>query len=203
MYRLSNTVIGLLNLLTLLASVPIIGAGLRMAKSSITCENFLQMPLLVIGFVVLVVSLAGFIGACFHVAWALWFYLLAMLCLIAALVGITIFGLVVTGSGGGVEVPGRNYREYRLGSYSPWLRDRVKDPEYWITIRNCILGSGTCAKITLWTPLDYLERDMSSVQVLGHDNMLSSSILMFFLDMTMIDCYSRAAVNRQQLAPTA
>nr|GMD89742.1 Tetraspanin-6 [Ipomoea batatas] len=58
----SNTVICFLNLLTLLASIPIIGAGLWMARSSTTCEKFLQTPLLVIGFVILIVSLAGFIG---------------------------------------------------------------------------------------------------------------------------------------------
>ncbi|KAK4761739.1 hypothetical protein SAY87_029623 [Trapa incisa] len=164
MYRFSNTVIGFLNLFTLLASIPIIGAGLWMAKSSTTCVNFLQMPLLVIGFVVLVVSLAGFIGACFRVAWALWVYLVVMLCLIGTLLGLTIFGLVVTGPGGGVDVPGRNYREYRLGDYSPWLRNRVGDPQYWSTIRNCIIGSSTCAKITSWGPLDYLERDMTPIQ---------------------------------------
>ncbi|KAJ0101866.1 hypothetical protein Patl1_06139 [Pistacia atlantica] len=108
MYRFSNTVIGFLNLFTLLASIPIIGGGLWMARSSTTCEGFLQTPLLVVGFVVLVISLAGFIGACFHVAWALWVYLVVMLFLIATLMGLTIFGFVVTSQGGGVQVPGRS-----------------------------------------------------------------------------------------------
>jgi hypothetical protein len=165
MYRFSNTVIGFLNLFTLLASIPIIGGGLWMARSSTTCEGFLQTPLLVVGFVVLIISLAGFIGACFHVAWALWVYLVVMLLLIATLMGLTIFGFVVTSQGGGVEVPGRVYKEYRLEDYSPWLRNRIKDPDYWRTIRSCILGSKTCAKLASWTPLDYLEKDMSPIQV--------------------------------------
>ncbi|KAG6760344.1 hypothetical protein POTOM_036857 [Populus tomentosa] len=164
MYRFSNTVIGFLNLFTLLASIPIIGGGLWMARSSTTCEGFLQTPLLVVGFVVLIISLAGFIGACFHVAWALWVYLVVMLLLIATLMGLTIFGFVVTSQGGGVEVPGRVYKEYRLEDYSPWLRNRIKDPDYWRTIRSCILGSKTCAKLASWTPLDYLEKDMSPIQ---------------------------------------
>lgn len=166
MYRFSNTVIGFLNLFTLLASIPIIGAGLWMARSSTTCESFLQTPLLVIGFVVLIISLAGFIGACFNVAWALWVYLVVMLFLIATLMALTIFGFVVTSRGGGVQVPGRVYKEYHLQDYSPWLRNRVKDPNYWSTIRSCLLGSKTCAKLALWTPLDYLERDMTPIQVL-------------------------------------
>jgi hypothetical protein len=165
MYRFSNTVIGFLNLFTLLASIPIIGGGLWMARRSTTCESFLQTPLLVVGFVVLIISLAGFIGACFHVAWALWVYLVVMLFLIAALMGLTIFGFVVTSQGGGVEVPGRVYKEYRIEDYSPWLRNKIKDPDYWRTIRSCILGSKTCAKLASWTPLDYLEKDMSPIQV--------------------------------------
>lgn len=165
MQRFSNTVIGFLNLFTLLGSIPIIGAGLWMARSTTTCENFFQTPLLVIGFVVLVISLAGFIGACFNVAWALWVYLVIMLFLIGALFGLTIFGFVVTSQGGGVEVPGRVYKEYRLEDYSPWLRNKMRDPHYWSTIRSCILGSKTCAKLAFWNNLDYMQRDMSSIQV--------------------------------------
>lgn len=166
MYRFSNTVIGFLNLFTLLASIPIIGGGLWMARSSTTCESFLQTPLLVIGFIVLIISLMGFIGACFHVAWALWVYLVVMLFLIATLMGLTIFGFVVTSQGGGAPVPGRVYKEYHLEDYSPWLRNRIKDPSYWRTIRSCLLGSKSCAKLALWTPLDYLEKGMTPIQVI-------------------------------------
>lgn len=171
MQRFSNTVIGFLNFFTLIASIPIIGAGLWMSRSTTTCENFFQTPLLIIGFIILVISLAGFIGACFHVAWALWVYLVVMLFLIGAIFGLTIFGFVVTGQGGGVEVPdGRVYKEYRLGDYSPWLRDRIMDRDYWSSIRSCILGSNTCAKIAFWTSIDYMQRDMSPIQVCMYTN---------------------------------
>lgn len=164
MYRFSNTLIGFLNLFTLLASIPIIGAGLWMARSSTTCEGFLQTPLLVLGFVILIISLAGFIGACFHVACALWVYLAIMLLLIGALIGVTVFGFVVTAPGGGTPVQGRMYREYHLENYSPWLKKRIEDPKYWGTVRACILGSKTCGKIVTWTPFDYLTRDMTPIQ---------------------------------------
>ncbi|GJR35214.1 putative tetraspanin/peripherin [Tanacetum coccineum] len=164
MTRVSNTLIGFLNLLTLLASIPIIGGGLWMAKSTATCESFLQKPLMIVGFIILLVSLAGFIGACFHVVWALWLYLVVMLFLIMALLAVTVFGFVVIGPGGGVEVPGRNYREYHLQNYSPWLRKRIEKDDYWMTVRNCILGSKTCGKIVLWTPADYMAQNMSPIQ---------------------------------------
>ncbi|WOL04628.1 tetraspanin-6 [Canna indica] len=164
MYRFSNTVIGYLNLLTLLASIPIIGGGLWLARSSATCESSLQTPILVLGFLVLLVSLAGFVGACFNVAWALWLYLFVMLFLIAALLGLIAFGFAVTGGGRGVEVAGRVYHEYRLGDYSGWLRRRITEPRYWDAALACVVGSKTCAKIALWTPLDYLQRDLSPIQ---------------------------------------
>ncbi|KAD5961953.1 hypothetical protein E3N88_13426 [Mikania micrantha] len=164
MSRVSNTLIGFLNLLTLLASIPIIGGGLWMSKSTTTCESFLQRPLMVVGFVILLVSLAGFIGACFHVVWALWVYLVVMLLLIVALLAVTIFGFVVVGPGGGVEVPGRAYKEYHLQNYSPWLKKRIENPNYWMSVRSCILGSNTCSNIVMWTPDDYLTRNLSPIQ---------------------------------------
>lgn len=158
MNKLSNSLIGLLNLLTLLGSIPIIGGALWMARNSTTCEAFLQRPLLVVGFLVLLISLAGFVGACFDVAWALWLYLFVMLLLIATLLGLTIFGIVVASGGGG---------EHRVGDYSAWLRNRVNNPQYWITIRSCILGSNTCNQASnSLSPLNYLQRDITPIQVL-------------------------------------
>lgn len=163
--RLSNTVIGYLNLLTLVASVPIIGAGLWLAHgSAATCESALQVPLLAIGFIVLLVSLAGFIGASYHVTWALWLYLVAMLLLVVALLGMTVFGLAVTAGGGGTQVPGRPYREFRITDYSAWLRKRVEVERYWRPALACVVGSRACPKIANWTPLDYLQHNLTPIQ---------------------------------------
>ncbi|KAJ0978229.1 hypothetical protein J5N97_013703 [Dioscorea zingiberensis] len=164
MYRASNTVIGWLNLVAMVASLPIIGGGLWFARSSSTCETFLEGPVLGLGFMVLLVSLAGFGGACFGIAWVLWVYLVAMVLLIAALLGITVFGFAVTGGGGGVEVEGRNYREYRLEDYSGWLRHHVEAEAYWKAASACVVGSKACAEISMWTPLDYLHRDLTPIQ---------------------------------------
>jgi choline-glycine betaine transporter len=164
-HRLSNTVIGYLNLLTLVASIPIIGAGLWLAHGS-TCESALQAPLLAIGFIVLLVSLAGFIGGCYHVTCALWLYLLAVLLLVVALLGVTVFGLAVTaGGGGGRPVPGRPYREFRVTDYSAWLQRHVEAEQYWRAALACVVGSRACSKIATWTPLDYLQHNLTPIQV--------------------------------------
>lgn len=75
------------------------------------------------------------------------------------------FGFAVTSEGGGIEVSGREYKEYRIGDYSPWLRDRIRDERYWNTIRGCILGSKACDKIESWTVFDYIHRDLTPIQV--------------------------------------
>lgn len=164
---MSNTVIGYLNLVTLVASIPTIGAGLWLGSAAaVTCESALQAPLLLaIGFIVLLISLAGFIGACYHVTWALWLYLLAMLLLIVALLGITVFGLAVTaGGGGGRQVPGRPYQEFRITDYSAWLQKHVEVDRYWHPALACVVGSRACPKIASWTPLDYLQHNLTPIQ---------------------------------------
>ncbi|KAM3260785.1 hypothetical protein ACQJBY_051819 [Aegilops geniculata] len=168
-YHLSNTVIGYLNLLTLLASIPIIGAGLWLAHAASaapgpTCQSALQAPLLAVGFLAFLVSLPGFVGARYHVSWALWLYLLAVLLLVFFLLGATVFGLAVTAGGGGRTVPGRPYREYRMRDYSPWLRGHVSSDRYWRTALACVASSRACPKVAGWTPDDYMRRDLTPVQ---------------------------------------
>lgn len=79
--------------------------------------------------------------------------------------GLTVFGFVVTSQGGVVDVPGKVYKEYHLDNYSTWLKKRIKDPQYWMTIRACILGSKTCATVITWSPFDYLTKDLTPIQV--------------------------------------
>jgi hypothetical protein len=168
-YRFSNLLIGYLNLATLLASVPIIGAGLWLSKASATtCSSVLQTPLLVIGFTVLIVSLAGFVGACFNVAWALRLYLLAIMLIIAILLGLTAFAFAVTAGGGGTQVMGRPYREYRTSEYSSWLRNHMQGVKYWRPALACVLGSKACAKIENWTPMDYVQHGLTPIQVVWY-----------------------------------
>ncbi|XP_037451586.1 tetraspanin-6-like isoform X2 [Triticum dicoccoides] len=163
--RFSNMMIGYLNLATLLASIPVIGAGLWLAKgSTTTCSSMLQTPLLIIGFIVLLISLAGFVGACFHVAWALWLYLFAVILLIGMLLGLTMFGFAVTAGGGGTQVQGRPYREYHISDYSSWLQKHMQDIKYWKPALACVVGSKACPKIANWTPMDYLQHDLTPIQ---------------------------------------
>ncbi|XP_058754776.1 tetraspanin-8-like isoform X1 [Vicia villosa] len=145
MSRFSNNLIGILNFLTLLLSIPILVMGVWLHKQSTTeCERFLEKPIIALGVFLLVVSLMGLIGACCRVSWLLWFYLLVMFLLIVLLFAFTIFAFVVTNKGAGEAVSNRGYKEYRLGDYSNWLQNKVTDGSAWKRIRSCLASGKVC-----------------------------------------------------------
>ncbi|KAK2999107.1 hypothetical protein RJ639_023160 [Escallonia herrerae] len=147
--RTSNHLIGLLNFLTFLLSIPILGGGIWLSgrANNTDCLRFLQWPLIVIGVSIMVVSLAGFAGACYRNTFLMYLYLWAMFFIIAALVGFVIFAYVVTEKGSGRPVLNRAYPEYRLQDYSGWLEERVASDSYWGKISSCIRDSKVCRKM--------------------------------------------------------
>ncbi|XP_050889824.1 tetraspanin-8-like [Lathyrus oleraceus] len=145
--RFSNNLIGILNFLTLLLSIPILVMGVWLHKQSTTeCERFLEKPIIALGVFLLVVSLMGLIGACCRVSWLLWFYLLVMFLLIVLLFAFTIFAFVVTNKGAGEALSNRGYKEYRLGDYSNWLQNKVTNGNTWERIRGCLESGKLCSE---------------------------------------------------------
>ncbi|KAL5191265.1 Tetraspanin-7 [Glycine soja] len=145
--RLSNSLVGLLNLLSFLLSIPILVTGVWLHKQAETeCERWLEKPLIVLGVFLLVVSLAGLLGACCRLSCLLWLYLFVMFILIIVVSAFTVFAFVVTNKGAGEVVSNRGYREYRLGDYSNWLQNRVTNPHTWNRIKSCLQSAKLCDK---------------------------------------------------------
>ncbi|XP_042512433.1 tetraspanin-3-like [Macadamia integrifolia] len=149
--RFSNSLIGLINFLTFLLSIPILGGGIWLSSKANTtdCMRFLQWPLIIIGVSLMVVSLAGFAGACYRNTYLLRLYLFAMFFIIATLIGFIIFAYSVTDKGSGRSVLNRGYLDYYLSDYSGWLKDRVDQDSYWSKISSCIRDSHVCANMGL------------------------------------------------------
>uniref|UniRef100_A0A2P2JGY6 Uncharacterized protein MANES_11G140500 n=1 Tax=Rhizophora mucronata TaxID=61149 RepID=A0A2P2JGY6_RHIMU len=147
--RTSNHLIGLLNFLTFLLSIPILGGGIWLSSraNNTDCLKFLQWPLIIIGVAIMVISLAGFVGACYRNTFLLWLYLFVMFFIIAALLGFIIFAYAVTDKGSGRPVPNRAYFDYHLQDYSGSLEERVASDSYWSKIRSCIRDSKICSKM--------------------------------------------------------
>ncbi|KAE8687152.1 putative Nodulin MtN21 /EamA-like transporter family protein [Hibiscus syriacus] len=114
-FRLSNNLVGILNFLTFLLSIPILSAGIWLSREGVTeCERFLEKPVIVIGVFLMLVSLAGLIGACCRVTWLLWLYLVVMFLLIVLGIVFTIFAFAVTNKGAGETLSGKVTRNTDL-----------------------------------------------------------------------------------------
>ncbi|XP_042500634.1 protein TORNADO 2 [Macadamia integrifolia] len=145
---MSNNVIGAINFVGVLLSIPIIGAGIWLSnETDNACVKILQWPVIILGAVILVVALTGFIGAFWRIPWLLIFYLIAMLILIILLACLVVFIYMVTIKGSGHLVPSRAYLEYHLDDYSGWLRRRVQSSFKWDRIRNCLSSTSTCSEL--------------------------------------------------------
>lgn len=187
--RTSNHLIGLLNFLTFLASIPILGGGIWLSSraNNTDCMKFLQWPLIVIGVAIMVVSLAGFAGACYRNTFLMYLYLWAMFFIIAALIGFVIFAYAVTDRGQGRPVLNRVYLEYHLQDYSGWLEERVTSQNYWQKISSCIRDSHVCGKMRktingIPEPAEmFYLRKLSPVEVRKNPLFLFLIFLIFFL----------------------
>ncbi|KAG1339139.1 Tetraspanin-3 [Cocos nucifera] len=146
MLRGSTGLIGVVNFITFLVSIPILAGGIWLSTraDNTDCVRFLQWPIIIIGVTILVVSLMGFAGACYRISWLLRLYLFVMFFVIVALVGFIIFAFSVTDRGNGQVIMNRGYYEYQLSDYSGWLKDRVSDPNYWTKISSCLHDAGVC-----------------------------------------------------------
>lgn len=171
MARFSNGLITTLNVLTLLLSIPIIGSGIWLSSrhSASACEKFLATPVIVLGVVFLLVSLAGLVGSCCRVTFLLWIYLLVMFVVIVLIFFFTLFAFVVTNKGAGEVVSGRGFREYRLGDYSHWLQKRVDQGKNWEKIRSCLQDSKVCRSLQEknQTLNEFINQNLSPIQVQG------------------------------------
>jgi len=144
--KLSNALVGILNLVTAVLAVPLIGAGIWLAtKHKTDCASFLEWPVIIIGIIILVISLAGLVGSCCRVVWLLWLYLVVMFLLILLLICFTIFAFAVTNKGAGQLVSGKGFDEYRLGDYSTWLQRQVTKASNWEKIQSCLSDSEACS----------------------------------------------------------
>ncbi|RCV22614.1 hypothetical protein SEVIR_4G246600v4 [Setaria viridis] len=146
----SNNITACINFLVLLCTVPIAATGVWLASrhGGDGCARLARWPVAALGALLLLVALAGFLGAYRNRRGLLACYLFAMAGLITLLLALIVLAFAVTHGSGAYPVPGRAYDDYRLEGYSPWLRRYVAgDPERWEGIRACVAGSGTCRKL--------------------------------------------------------
>ncbi|XXG56266.1 hypothetical protein AAC387_Pa03g3730 [Persea americana] len=163
----SNNITAFLNFVALMCSIPIIVAGVWLAsKQDNECIRLFRWPVVLVGVLILLVSLAGFVGAFWNRQGLLALYLFAMAALIVLLLSLLIFAFVVTRPDGSYPVYGRGYKEYRLDGFSNWLKTYVGSPANWPKIRTCLSESDVCTKLAsnYLTPDQFFQDDISPLQ---------------------------------------
>ncbi|KAL4269543.1 hypothetical protein GQ457_HM001500 [Hibiscus cannabinus] len=145
----ANYITAVLNFVAFLCSIAVIASGIWLSqKPDNVCIHVFRWPVIVLGFLILLVSLAGFVGACCYNKNLLAFYLCCMAILIALFLILLVFAFVVTRPDGSYDVPGRGYKEYRLDGYSSWLRNRILGSKNWNKITACLADTDVCPKLT-------------------------------------------------------
>ncbi|MBA0701563.1 hypothetical protein Goari_020353 [Gossypium aridum] len=164
---LSNNVIGAINFVAMLLSIPIIGAGIWLANQpDNSCVKILQWPVIVLGVLILVVALAGFIGGFWRIPWLLIAYLVGMLILIILLACLVVFVYMVTMRGSGHLEPSRAYLEYHLEDFSGWLQRRVRSSFKWERIKICLSSTDICTQLnqTYTMAIDFFNSHLTPIE---------------------------------------
>ncbi|KAK4745257.1 hypothetical protein SAY87_011569 [Trapa incisa] len=162
-----NNVIGAINLIAFLLSVPIIGAGVWLVtQSDNSCVNILHWPVIILGTLSLLAALAGLVGGFFRIRWLYVIYLVAMFVLIVLLACVDVLVYIVTVRGHGHPVPGRAYLEYDLDDFSWWMKRRVNSSDKWDSIRTCLSSTSMCSDLnqSYRTAQDFFNAGISPLQ---------------------------------------
>lgn len=132
------------NFLTFLSSMPILAAAAILRYCGHTrCSNYLEVPMWVLGILLLMISVAGMTGSWCGVTFMLWLYQWLLFLLILGLccfIAVMLIAMGESDSRGGS----------REGSCSPkqfsgLLQGFVVDERNWIGIRSCLTESKICS----------------------------------------------------------
>lgn len=181
---LSNALIGALNFIAMILSVPVIFTGFALASRALdACVKLLQWPIIIVGILILVVALAGFVGGLWRVRWLMFFYFVAMLIVIMLLAGLIVLVYMITNKGDGHPVPNRAFFEYQLDDYSGWLRRRVVNSQRWDQIKGCLNTTTMCAGLSQRYRFaqDFFDAHISPIQVRTNVDFQKMELLLFVL----------------------
>uniref|UniRef100_A0ACD5TJC6 Uncharacterized protein n=2 Tax=Avena sativa TaxID=4498 RepID=A0ACD5TJC6_AVESA len=144
----STFVIRWINFFTMMLAILVVGFGFWTSTHNDECRRSLTIPVMALGGVIFLMSLAGFVGAWKNISCLLWTYLIMLFVLLVAIMVFTVLAFIITNTGTGHAVPGARYKEFRLQDYSSWFVKQLNDTEKWTHLRSCIVKSDDCSSLS-------------------------------------------------------
>lgn len=138
MFRISNTLVGIIHTLPLLLGLAAMCASAYIHVHG-DCQKVLQYPLLFGGLFIFIVSALGHVGTLCRVNAALYLYFIVTFFVIVAFSSFTVLALFVTKNNVRDHTVG-----YGVGDFSPWLRHYVTDDRNWDEARSCLVKERLC-----------------------------------------------------------
>ncbi|XP_057444453.1 tetraspanin-11-like [Lotus japonicus] len=145
MFRISNTMIGVLNIVTLFVSLTAMGcsAYIHLHRTDGTdCQKVLQYPLLFGGLFIFVVSVLGIVGSLCRVNVALYAYLIVTFFVVVLFVFFSVFAFVVTDSS-----KSKVSSEHTVAEFSTLLQHYVINEGNWNDVKSCLVDARVCQNL--------------------------------------------------------
>lgn len=146
MFRISNTLVGFLNILTLFLSLAGMVGSAYIHFHKTDCLKVLMYPLLFGTIFIFVVSILGIMGSLFRINEALYAYLLASFFVILGFMLFTVFALFITNKVVAEKVSDKGIQQYRIEDFSLWLQQYVINDKNWNDIKSCLVDVGLCQR---------------------------------------------------------
>ncbi|KAK7833703.1 tetraspanin-9 [Quercus suber] len=163
MFRISNTVVVVLNCCTLVVGLRHLLLGVfPLSRNATDCQRF-SRPLSDRRVFFFVVSILGIVGASCRINSVLYAYLFFVFLLIVGLIAFTVFALLVTNKGRVGEVQG--VPRCRLLALAAAVREQRPELE---KIKSCLAESGVCGSLgkgnKLMSVADFYKLNLSPIQ---------------------------------------
>ncbi|XP_057741655.1 tetraspanin-11-like [Arachis stenosperma] len=163
-FQISNTVVGALNILSLLLGLSALATSAYIhfhgGDGASDCQKVLQYPLLIAGVFIVIISTLGIVGSLCRINFALYAYLLITFLLIVAMILFTIFALFVTNKKVGQQVSTRAYGEYVVTDFSHWLQHYVVNNKNWDEVKSCLMDAGVCHDLAIHGGFNHSNEDL-------------------------------------------
>eukprot|EP00257_Ricinus_communis_P027946 XP_025015360.1 tetraspanin-8-like [Ricinus communis] len=137
------------NLLALTSGCFAIGSYLYFQTNGVTdCKNVVQKPLLVMGIILMVISLIGFVGAVCKLTSLLWFYSFVAFLVLVGLTAFSVLAYMIDNPNASEKLSGIGFKKHSIGEhYAQWLQNMVINGKHWNGIRACLIDHEVCKRL--------------------------------------------------------